>query len=130
MITLRVWFDTKEKDEIMRIMHGIKSRVAYQLKDDEYLSSDCIISHFIAGKEDNRQEIDITDVKKDKDTPDEVVIWSDWELFIQTINVLRTHPHIKEVLIYDNRSENTANFIDWNSPKNVDGFRTIINPIN
>ena len=129
MITLQVLFDTNNKESIMRIMHGIETRVAHQLDDKDRQSDSCFTHHFIAGKVDNRQEIDIVDVKKYSDTSEETIIWSDWKIAVCTINTLRTNPHVKNVLIKNDDTENTANFIDYDKPIYADDFREIINPI-
>lgn len=129
MITLRVFLDTEDKEKILCIMHGIKSKVAYLLNDEDYLTDDKITHHFINGKVDNRQEIDISDVTKDDGSHEAILVWSAWALAIHTINTLRAHPHVKRVLIYDDESENTANFIDWENSNADDDYKEIINPI-
>lgn len=129
MITLLATFDTNDFEKVIEMMHGIKSRVAFRLNDENYLSERSIKWHYFRGKKGKQQEIDISDVKKNEGTSEECVAWSDVTMTIHTINVLRDHPHVKDVLIHDDSSEGTSLFIDYSKPIHAYNFREIIENI-
>lgn len=125
MILLRIWFDTKDKDAHKTMMHGIKTRVEYLLKDSSGIVGDSIINHYVAGRLNEVQEIEIVDAEIDDEN-----CYGAGYIAVYLINVLRNHPHVTQVLIYDDGTDNTSMFIDENSATNIDGFKEIINPLN
>lgn len=128
-ITLKAWLDIKDYSDISAAMSEIKSCTAKLANDNDSLIPDSIIWHYTNGKKDSVIEIDIVDVKKSETInglTEEYIVWGATQITVYLINVLRQNLHVKNVLIYDDGTEEVEMFIDKAKIIGYSDFKPII----